>query len=102
MQSNALFAIVGMAVVTYLTQVGGLWLISKVTPSPRVAALLRHIPGAVLVAIVAPAVFHAGTRGSECSGGDSAGCDTDEKRAAGDGGGNWSRVGAAPCVSVKR
>ena len=60
MQSNVLFAIVGMAVVTYLTQVGGLWLISKVTPSPRVAALLRHIPGAVLVAIVAPAVFTQG------------------------------------------
>lgn len=60
MQSDALFAIVGMAVATYVTQVGGLWLITKVTPSFRVAAWLRYIPGAVLVALVAPTIFTQG------------------------------------------
>jgi uncharacterized membrane protein len=53
----ALLTILGMAFVTYLTRVGGLWLMSFVTPSPRVEAWLRQIPGAVLVAIVAPTVL---------------------------------------------
>ncbi len=39
---------------TYLTRIGGIWLMGRVTPSPRVEAWLRNIPGAVLVAIVAP------------------------------------------------
>src|SRR6266436_7580268 len=53
----ALLTILGMALVTYLTRAGGLWLMSFVTPSPRVEAWLRQIPGAVLVAIVAPTVL---------------------------------------------
>src|SRR4051794_19557650 len=53
----ALLTILGMALVTYLTRAGGLWLMSLVTPSPRVEAWLRQIPGAVLVAIVAPTVL---------------------------------------------
>ncbi len=60
MQSDVLLVIVGMAVVTYITQVGGLWLITKVTPSSRIAAWLRYIPGTVLVALVAPTVFTQG------------------------------------------
>jgi uncharacterized membrane protein len=53
----ALLTILGMALVTYLTRAGGLWLMNFVTPSPRVEAWLRQIPGAVLVAIVAPTVL---------------------------------------------
>lgn len=53
----ALLTILGMALVTYLTRAGGLWLMSFVTPSPRVGAWLRQIPGAVLVAIIAPTVL---------------------------------------------
>lgn len=53
----ALLTILGMALVTYLTRAGGLWLMSFVTPSPRVEAWLRQIPGAVLVAIIAPTVL---------------------------------------------
>ncbi|HZU67213.1 MAG TPA: AzlD domain-containing protein [Ktedonobacteraceae bacterium] len=53
----ALLTILGMALVTYLTRAGGLWLMRFVTPSPRVEAWLRQIPGAVLVAIVAPTVL---------------------------------------------
>jgi branched chain amino acid efflux pump len=50
----ALATILGMALVTYGTRVGGLWLLGRVTPSRRVEAWLRNIPGAVLVAIVTP------------------------------------------------
>ena len=53
----ALLTILGMALVTYLTRAGGLWLMSFVTPSPRVEDWLRQIPGAVLVAIIAPTVL---------------------------------------------
>lgn len=52
-----LLTILGMALVTYLTRAGGLFLMSFVTPSPRVEAWLRQIPGAVLISIIAPTVF---------------------------------------------
>jgi uncharacterized membrane protein len=57
---RALLAIVGMALVTYATRAGGLWLMERVPPSPRLETWLRHVPGAVLAAIVAPAVFTGG------------------------------------------
>ena len=59
MQSETLtlITILGMALVTYATRAGGFWLMSFVTPSPRIEAWLRQIPGAVLVAIVAPTVL---------------------------------------------
>ena len=53
----AIITILGMALVTYITRAGGLWLMSFVTPSPRVESWLRQIPGAVLVAIIAPTVL---------------------------------------------
>jgi uncharacterized membrane protein len=46
-----------MALVTYATRAGGFWLMGLVTPTPRIEAWLRQIPGAVLVAIIAPAVL---------------------------------------------
>lgn len=49
--------ILGMALVTYMTRAGGLWLMSFITPSPRVEAWLSQIPGAVLISIIAPAIF---------------------------------------------
>lgn len=52
--------ILGMALVTYMTRAGGLWLMSFVTPSPRVEAWLRQIPGAVLISIIAPSIFLSG------------------------------------------
>lgn len=60
MTSETLLTIAGMAVVTYASRIGGLWLMSRVRPSPRVQRWLRSIPGAVLVAIVAPAVVAGG------------------------------------------
>src|SRR5215831_13328537 len=52
-----LLTILGMALVTYATRAGGFWLMGLVTPSPRVEAWLKQIPGAVLVAIIAPTVL---------------------------------------------
>jgi uncharacterized membrane protein len=46
-----------MALVTYATRAGGFWLMGLVTPSPRIEAWLKQIPGAVLVAIIAPTVL---------------------------------------------
>ena len=62
MQSSphALLAIVGMALVTYLTRSGGVWLMSRVTLSGCMKAWLGYLPGTVLVALVAPTVLSTG------------------------------------------
>ncbi len=44
----------GMAMATYLTRVTGLFLITRVKPTPRVEAFLRHVPASILVAIIVP------------------------------------------------
>ena len=51
----ALVAVLGMAVVTYITRAGGLWLMSRVALTAGVASFLRHLSGCVLVAIIVPA-----------------------------------------------
>lgn len=56
----ALLVIAAMALVTYATRVGGLWITERFTPPAFVAACLRHTPGAVLTAIVAPAILSGG------------------------------------------
>jgi uncharacterized membrane protein len=56
-ETLTLITILGMALVTYATRAGGFWLMGLVTPSPRIEVWLRQIPGAVLVAIVAPTVL---------------------------------------------
>jgi uncharacterized membrane protein len=55
--------IAGMAVLTNLTRVGGVWLADRVTNPERLEHWLRPVPGAILAAIVAPAVVAAGWRG---------------------------------------
>jgi uncharacterized membrane protein len=57
---TAFLTICGMAGVTYLTRIGGFWLVGRVTLSPRVEAGLRALPGAVLVSLVAPTVLATG------------------------------------------
>jgi uncharacterized membrane protein len=52
--------IVAMAVLTYLTKAGGLWLLGHVEPSERVDAGLSVLPGAVVVAIVGPELVAGG------------------------------------------
>ncbi len=55
MRTDSIIVIVGMALVTYLTRAGGLWLMGRMALTRQVEQWLRHIPGAILVAIVAPA-----------------------------------------------
>ena len=55
-----LFAIVLMAITTYATRAGGLWLASRFDLSERAGAWLDQIPGAILVSLVAPAVLTGG------------------------------------------
>jgi uncharacterized membrane protein len=56
----ALLTILGMAAMAYATRAGGFWLMGRVTPTPRVEAWLRALPGAVLISIVAPLVLNGG------------------------------------------
>lgn len=56
----SLVAILGMGLVTYATRAGGLWLMARVPDSPRLQAWLRHIPGAILVSLIAPAALASG------------------------------------------
>lgn len=60
---TALLAILLMAVVTYATRAGGYWIMGRVTLSPRVAAMLSYLPGAVLTSLVVPAVLEEGVPG---------------------------------------
>jgi branched chain amino acid efflux pump len=62
MRIESLGVILEMALVTYATRAGGLWLMGRVHPSPRVEAWLRYVPGAVLAAIIAPIAFSGGVK----------------------------------------
>ncbi|WP_045221828.1 AzlD family protein [Desulfonatronum thioautotrophicum] len=58
--SGVLLVLLGMAAVTYLTRAAGLYLISRVSPTQRVEAFLRHVPASILVAIVIPSLAQGG------------------------------------------
>ena len=57
---QALLAIALMALATYATRAGRLWLASRLAPSERMEAWLGYIPGAILVSLVAPTVLTGG------------------------------------------
>ena len=57
---GTVIAIVLMALATYATRAGGLWLASRFELSERAGAWLDQIPGAILVSLVAPAVLTGG------------------------------------------
>jgi len=57
---TAILTILGMALVTYLTRAGGLWLMGRIASTPRIEAWLKHIPGAVLVSLIAPTALTSG------------------------------------------
>src|SRR3712207_8813347 len=57
---QALLAITLMAIATYATRSGGLWLASRLSLSERAEAWLGYIPGAILVSLVAPTVLTGG------------------------------------------
>ena len=58
--TEALIAILGMALVTFAIKAAGLLLASRLPTQGFAAAWLRHIPGAVLAALIAPAVLNGG------------------------------------------
>lgn len=60
MSLEALITILGMAGVTYAIRAGGLLLANRLPSTGFVAAWLRHLPGAVLAALVAPAILKGG------------------------------------------
>lgn len=53
---EALIAILGMALVTFAVKAGGLLLANRLPRHGFAAAWLKHIPGAVLASLVAPAI----------------------------------------------
>ncbi len=53
-------AILGMAVATYAMRAGGFWLMRFMPMSPGLEAWLRHIPGAVIISLLAPMVAAGG------------------------------------------
>ncbi len=57
---QTLLTILLMALATYATRAGGLWLASRLTLSDRMEAWLDHIPGAILVSLVAPTILTSG------------------------------------------
>ena len=57
---QALLTIALMAIATYATRAGGLWLASRLSLSERMEAWLGYIPGAILVSLVAPTVLTGG------------------------------------------
>ena len=57
---QALLTIALMALATYATRAGGLWLASRLTLSDRMEAWLGYIPGAILVSLVAPTALTGG------------------------------------------
>jgi len=52
--------IAAMAIITYATKVGGLWLLSRIEVSDRLEAGLAVLPGAIVVAILGPELAAAG------------------------------------------
>ena len=58
--TGTLFAIILMALATYATRSGGLWLASRFDLSERARAWLDQIPGAILVSLVAPTILMGG------------------------------------------
>jgi uncharacterized membrane protein len=57
---EALIAIGAMAAVTYATRIGGLVVMPRIPSSPWLDRWMELVPGTVLAALVAPAVFRQG------------------------------------------
>lgn len=63
MRPEIAITIAGMAVVMFLTRVGGYWLVGRLAPTPRVTRVIEQLGGVTLVALTAPAVVQAGVPG---------------------------------------
>jgi uncharacterized membrane protein len=58
--NEALIAILLMAGATFVIRAGGLLLADRLPRTGFLAAWLRHIPGAVLAALIAPTILNGG------------------------------------------
>jgi len=58
--ANALLAILGMALATYVTRVSGLFLLRGVVVRGRLKAALDALPPAILMAVIAPTILLTG------------------------------------------
>ena len=58
----AISAVVLLALVTMTTRVGGVWIMSYVTITPRIEAFLKYMSVSVLISIVAATSWAAGSR----------------------------------------
>jgi len=52
--------VLAMALATYVTKAGGLWLLGRVDVSERVEAGLEVLPGAIVVSILGPELVEGG------------------------------------------
>ncbi len=57
MNNEAVLTILLMGLVTVVTRLGGLWLMGKIKMSPFVKIWLENLPGALVLAIVAPTIL---------------------------------------------
>lgn len=60
MSLEALIAILGMAAVTFAIRAGGFLLASRLPSTGFVANWMKHLPGAVLASLIAPAILAGG------------------------------------------
>ncbi len=63
LRPDVLAAILGMALATYLCRAGGYALLRATRPPPFVEAMLRHMPGCIFVAFLAPTLAGTGPTG---------------------------------------
>ena len=56
--AGAITAIVLMALVTYLTRAGGVFIMSRVPIGPRMERFINAMAGSVLVAVITPMAVH--------------------------------------------
>ncbi|WP_336343151.1 AzlD family protein [Halalkalicoccus ordinarius] len=52
--------VLAMAVVTFVTKVGGLWLLSRFEVSDRLESGISVLPGAIVIAILGPELAEGG------------------------------------------
>lgn len=63
MERDLVITMIGMAVILYGMRIAGYVLIRRIAPSPLLDAWLGHVPGATLVALIAPMLVHEGMIG---------------------------------------
>lgn len=60
LDSLAVITILGMAIATYATRIGGYWILGQVEVTERFHAWLGYIPAAVFVSLIAPEIARGG------------------------------------------